>query len=529
MGRAYSDLTFTPAVRAVQVRMGSRSVHAPLDRTTDRRDALSADEVAFIRERDGFYQATVGESGWPYVQFRGGPVGFLKVLDARTLAYADFRGNVQYISVGNLGGNDRVSIFLMDYANQRRLKILGRVRLVDASDDAALMARLKMPGYRALIERAMVITVEGYDWNCPQHITPRFTREEIDERIAPLRAEISRLSEALASTCARSSVHALGDGPLVLRVDGVRQLTGRVRAYELHSADGTELAPVTAGSHIDVPVRLGNGVISTRRYSIASNPARRDRYEIAVLREEGGSGGSAAVHADVQVGTILRCGLPANDFALHDDARPAVLIAGGIGITPLKTMAQQLRSAGRGVQLHYAVRSLGEAPYLDALQRTLGDDLHVYAADQRRRLDVSTLVAQAALGTVFYVCAPGRLIDAVHDAASAAGIAAERVRSERFAAATAKTTDRPVTVTLGRSGRRIAVAPDQTILDAVEAAGVSAPSACRTGNCGTCQVKVLEGRPEHRDTALSDTERYAAGLMCICVSRATGSELTLDL
>ncbi len=529
MSRAYSDLAFTPAVRAMQTRMGSRSAYAPLDRATDRRDALAADEVAFIHERDGFYQATVGESGWPYVQYRGGPPGFLKVLDAKTIAYADFRGNVQYISVGNLSGNDRVSIFLMDYANQRRLKILGRVRLVEARDDAALMARLTMPGYPARVERAMVITVEGYDWNCPQHITPRFTREEIEEGVAPLRAEIARLSEALASSGPASSVQAIGNGPLALRVGGIRQLTARVRSYELRAVDGAELAPVSAGSHIDVPVRLRNGVISTRRYSIASNPTRRGSYEIAVLCEEQGSGGSAAMHADVQLGTTLRCGLPGNDFALHDDARPAVLIAGGIGITPIKAMAEQLRSDGRGVQLHYAVRSLGEAPYLDALQRTLGDDLQVYAADHRRRLDVSTLIAHAAPGTVFYVCGPGRLIDAVHDAAIAAGLPAGQIRSERFAAATATTTNRPVTVTLRRSARRIAVAADQTILEAVEAAGVPAPSGCRAGNCGTCQVKVLEGQPEHRDTALSDAERSAAGLMCICVSRATSPELTLDL
>lgn len=200
MGRAYTDIAFTPAVRAVQTRMGSRAAYEPLDHTKDRRDTLTPNEVAFIQRRDGFYQATVSESGWPYVQYRGGPAGFLKVLDAKTIAYADFRGNVQYISVGNLAGNDRISIFLMDYAHRRRLKILGRVRLVDASADAPLMARLETPGYRARIERAMVIAVEGYDWNCPQHITPRYTEEEFEERLAPLRDEISRLQQALQDT-----------------------------------------------------------------------------------------------------------------------------------------------------------------------------------------------------------------------------------------------------------------------------------------------------------------------------------------
>jgi hypothetical protein len=300
MGRAYSDIAFTPAVRAVQTRMGTRSMYAALDRTGDRRDALTADEVEFIEERDAFYQATVSESGWPYVQHRGGPPGFLKVLDAKTIGYADFRGNVQYISVGNLQGNDRVSILLMDYANQRRLKILGRARLVDAKTDPALIARLRMPSDltgSARVERAVVITVEGYDWNCPQHITPRFTKAEIDEGIAPLHEEIARLKKALGATNAARVPDSLGHGTLALRITGIRQLTPRVRAYELRSLDGSDLPAVPAGSHIDLPVQLRNGSASTRRYSIASDPGNRDAYEIAVLREDKGSGGSVAAHA----------------------------------------------------------------------------------------------------------------------------------------------------------------------------------------------------------------------------------------
>ena len=193
MSRAYSDIAFTPAVRALQTRMGSRSGYASLDHTTERRDTLTQPEIAFIQAREGFYQATVSETGWPYVQFRGGPTGFLKVLDNRTIGYADFRGNVQYISVGNLLGNDRVSMILMDYANRRRLKILGRVRMVSQNDEPELIASLASDNYPARVERAIIISIEAYDWNCPQHITPRFTDSEIGDLVAPLRAEISRL------------------------------------------------------------------------------------------------------------------------------------------------------------------------------------------------------------------------------------------------------------------------------------------------------------------------------------------------
>jgi ferredoxin-NADP reductase/predicted pyridoxine 5'-phosphate oxidase superfamily flavin-nucleotide-binding protein len=533
MGRAYTDIAFTPAVRAMQTRMGTRSVYAALDRTDERRDALTADEIQFIHERDAFYQATVGESGWPYVQHRGGPAGFLKVLDAKTLGYADFRGNVQYISVGNLQGNDRVSILLMDYANQRRLKILGRARLVDVKADPALIARLQVAGDltgSTRIERAVIISVEGYDWNCPKHITPRFTEAEIEEGIAPLRAEIERLSKAHAGAKAVSSVTQLGHGSLALRIAGIRQLTPRVRAYELRAVDGAHLPQFDAGSAIDVPVRLKGGVESTRRYSLASDPNRCDAYEIAVLRDDDGNGGSSAVHTDFQLGMELRCGQPTNDFNLHGDEHPAVLIAGGIGITPIKAMVLELRARGQKVELHYAVRSRNEAAYLAELHEVLGSGLHVYPADERQRLNVTLAISSAAASAVFYTCGPQRLIDAVRAAASAAGVDESRVRFERFSSTPTSANNRALTVTLHRSGQRIDVAPGQSILEAVESAGVTALSGCRNGTCGTCRVRVLGGDPEHRDTALTEAQRNTEGLMCICVSRAAdAADLTLDL
>jgi hypothetical protein len=199
MSRAYTDLAFTPAVRAMQTRMGSRQAYEHLDHTEDRRDALTDREADFIEARDSFYQATVSETGWPYVQFKGGPAGFLHVLNNKTIAYADFKGNVQYISTGNLQGNDRVSIILMDYPNRRRLKLLGRVRLTDAHEDPALIARLAHPDYKAPVERAVVITVQAYDWNCPKHITPRFTENEVQQSVAPLLDELQALRLALKS------------------------------------------------------------------------------------------------------------------------------------------------------------------------------------------------------------------------------------------------------------------------------------------------------------------------------------------
>jgi predicted pyridoxine 5'-phosphate oxidase superfamily flavin-nucleotide-binding protein len=192
MARAFSEITFTPAVRTMQTRQGSAAAYDRLlAPETDPANRLGPDEAAFIHARDGFYQATVSETGWPYVQFRGGPPGFLKVLDERTIGYADFRGNRQYVSTGNLATDDRIALILMDYPNRRRLKILGRARV---EDDPDLAARLHVEGYKARPERAVLITVAGLDWNCPQHIPARLTLEELQPHLAPLKAELARLA-----------------------------------------------------------------------------------------------------------------------------------------------------------------------------------------------------------------------------------------------------------------------------------------------------------------------------------------------
>ncbi|WGS87352.1 pyridoxamine 5'-phosphate oxidase family protein [Methylomonas sp. UP202] len=202
MSRAFADICFTDSVRAAQNRYGSRDGNLGFETAADPRAELGETEQAFVAERDGFYQASVGETGWPYVQFRGGRPGFLKVLDPRTLVYADVRGNRQYISVGNLDADGRVALILMDYAARRRLKIWGVAHIVElgtADWPTALPAE-------AGVERAIVIDVKAYDWNCPKHITPRFTEAQIQQRVAGLLAEIEglqaenrRLREGLAA------------------------------------------------------------------------------------------------------------------------------------------------------------------------------------------------------------------------------------------------------------------------------------------------------------------------------------------
>ena len=198
MSHKFFDITFTDSVKAEQEKYGSRQSYSRSEGGNPDFYGITDAVEDFISQRDGFYLATVNNEGQPYIQFRGGAKGFLKVLDDKTLGYADFKGNLQYISIGNLRENSRAALFLMDYANQRRLKILANVEVKDASDVPEIIEKLAMPDYKAKIERAMILHVEAFDWNCPQHITQRFTMDEIREMTRPMSEYIEKLEAEIA-------------------------------------------------------------------------------------------------------------------------------------------------------------------------------------------------------------------------------------------------------------------------------------------------------------------------------------------
>jgi predicted pyridoxine 5'-phosphate oxidase superfamily flavin-nucleotide-binding protein len=198
MPHPFADIAFTPAVKALQEKHGSRAQYARMQAHAGGKAALGPREHDFLAEADSFYLATVGETGWPYVQHRGGPRGFLKARSATELAFADFRGNRQYVSAGNVATDDRVSLIVMDYANRQRLKLLGHLRYIDAAEAGSeLLTAVALPGYGARVERVAVIDVVAFDWNCPQHITQRFTLEEVEAAAQPLRERITSLEAQL--------------------------------------------------------------------------------------------------------------------------------------------------------------------------------------------------------------------------------------------------------------------------------------------------------------------------------------------
>lgn len=428
MGHKFAEIVFTDTVKKLQTQMGSRAGYSGMEQVPeDYNHMLSRVEAEFIMARDSFYMATVGETGWPYIQHRGGPKGFVKIIDAKTIGIADYSGNRQYVSTGNLTTDNRVALFFMDYPNRRRMKMVGRVTIVDPSDVQTL-AKLEDPHVRAPIERGFLIHIEGFDWNCPKFITPRYTEEDIQRILAPMQEELTALRNKAPQDQATSTKEQaaaipteLGEGPLPLVITSVRQEAENIRSYELRHRDGAPLPVVKAGAHIQVPVMLADGETIWRSYSISSDPSQQEYYTIAVLDQEDGRGGSHALHAIYQVGQQLNCHRPDNYFALQADAhkagKKATLIAGGVGITPIRSMAMEALHEGFDCAVHYAVRTEKAAAFVSDFKAS-DIPFTLYASSEGNRLDLADLMKEHSTDSYFYICGPDSMIAAAQKIAA---------------------------------------------------------------------------------------------------------------
>jgi ferredoxin-NADP reductase len=319
------------------------------------------------------------------------------------------------------------------------------------------------------------------------------------------------------------------NGYIQLIVTDKRQLTDEVIAYRLSAKDGTELPLVSAGSHVELPVVI-NGKTEYRAYSICSNPLQRDFYEIAIQHRvdaQNGHSGAAYLQQHLTLGVELICSLPRNHFHLHADASPALLIAGGIGITPIKAIAHTLASRGRRFQLHYAGKRQEAMAYAKELKLEFLPQFTGYASDQDQRMDIMHLLSEASSNTHIYACGPKRMLDDIHTCATLLSIDKERLQTERFLSES-QAGDKAVVLELALSNKVILAAADQPLLAAVRDAGINIAFDCCVGDCGSCAVKVLKGTADHRDHVLSEGAK-AQGMMCLCVSRATTEMLVLAL
>ena len=300
-------------------------------------------------------------------------------------------------------------------------------------------------------------------------------------------------------------------------------------SLDLVPVDGSALPAFSAGAHIDV--HLPGGLV--RQYSLCNPPGETHRYRIAVLRDAASRGGSATVHDQLQVGTVLDIGTPRNLFELAPSAPHHLLLAGGIGITPLLAMAEQLAAQGGGFTLHHATRSRERTPFVAQLASApYADRVHHHFDDgpATQKLDLAATLRSAPAGSHLYVCGPTGFMEAVLAEGRAQGWDEARLHREYFAAAPTGTAgDGGFELELASSGRVIPVAADQTALAALLAAGLDIPMSCEQGVCGTCLTGVKSGVPDHRDQYLTPEERAANNQFLPCCSRASSARLVLDL
>ncbi len=318
---------------------------------------------------------------------------------------------------------------------------------------------------------------------------------------------------------------------MLLRLAERRAETARITSFRLEEVDGTLLHGAAAGAHVRLTLPLPSGP-ETRAYSLWR---AGDAVWISVQRAAAGRGGSAYLHDQAAVGDILSASLPPNGFPLAPAATASLLIAGGIGITPILAMAQQLAAEGADFHVHYAVRHIEEAALLAPLTAVAGDRLTLYGdgGDPRRGLPLAAILADPAPGQHLYVCGPGPLIDATLAMAARRNWPSAQVHSERFAPAPppTATVDSGFEVVLAQSGQRYSVGPSETILEVLLAAGHEPLYSCQAGSCGLCVTPVRHnsGPIDHRDQFLSPAQKAAGDRLCLCVSRLTAGELVLEL
>jgi ferredoxin-NADP reductase len=306
------------------------------------------------------------------------------------------------------------------------------------------------------------------------------------------------------------------------RLTAIRYAAEGIHLYEFSALDGAALPPFTAGAHVDL--HLPNGLV--RQYSLCNAPQETHRYVVGIKRDPASRGGSSYVHEQLKVGAVLQLGVPRNHFALHEEAAHSVLIAGGIGVTPIACMAQRLHATGASFEVHYSVRRREEAAFLDVIPSGRLH-LHVDAEHGNAPLPLAAIVARAPAGAHLYCCGPTPMLDAFE--AAAAGRPGGHVHLERFSAAAPVAAEGGFTVQLARAGRSVFVAKGCTILDTLRQEGVDVQASCEQGICGSCETRVLSGRPDHRDSLLSEDERKSNQVMMVCCSGSKDPVLVLDL
>lgn len=466
---------------------------------SQRGERLSASQQTWIRGADTFFVASAHPEQGVDISHRGGRPGFVKVLSPHRLRIPDFAGNSMYNTLGNFVSNPKAGLAFVDFDSGRVLQLSGRPEILWELDDPGG----ETGGTRRYWEFEIDVWQESV---LPFHLDWEFV-------------DYSPFNPVVTGDEAST---------LQLQVEHVQHETQQIKRYRLSALNGRALPPFKPGAHLPIFVRLPDGKWAQRNYSILSDPADRMHYEIGVLAEPHGSGGSLYLHENVHAGNVLEAMAPKNEFSLAPNADHSILITGGIGITPILCMLRALKADGQSFELHYGVKRWSDLAFRKIIDGIAGKQSHFYASREQggSRIDLKQLLATPIPGVHVYVCGPFGMITDVRELARANNWPSEQIHFESFGAAPLLE-KRELKVTLANSGKSFTIPASDSILDALLDAGMAVPHGCKRGECSMCVTPVLDGEPDHRDLCLTSEERLNS--MCICVSRAKSDSLTLAL
>ena len=462
---------------------------------------LNETQKTLIENADTLFVASAHPEHGVDASHRGGHPGFVHIINNQQLRIPDFAGNSMFNTLGNFTSYPYAGLVFIDFEHGRLLQLTGKAEILWDMDDP----QKETGGTRRYWQFDITSWQEST-------LPYRFAWELLDE--SPHIPELQRYLNV--------------NETLSLQVERIQQETDRVKSFRLRAADGNELPEVLPGAHLQLKVKLPDGSDAKRHYSLLNHPDDRSSYEIGVLKEPQGRGGSLYLHEHIQEGDVLEIQLPKNAFPMATSANHSILIAGGIGITPILSMMHALSSANLSFEMHYSARTYSGLAFRDRIERIAGDNANFYASKEPngQRLDLKKLLATSKPGSHVYVCGPRGMINAVREGAAEQGWPSTHIHFESFGAQPLAN-DKAIRVHLYKSNKTVNVPADRSILDTLLDAGVSIPHDCKRGECTMCTTRVIEGEPDHRDLCLNAEEKKSS--MCVCVSRAKGKNLTLCL
>ena len=472
-------------------------------------NVLSAAQQLMIANADTFFVASAHPAQGVDASHRGGQPGFVQLLNEHELRIPDFPGNRMFNTLGNFDSYPHAGLVFINFKHRRLLQLIGQPKILwdldDPYDNTGGTCRFWQFTVSSWREYTHAVDLDwvflGYSPQIPEQREYNPYEPVLDSSPEP---------------------------GLILRVEQIDRENELIKSFSLTAVDGGLLPGFQPGAHLQITIKPPDGSRLRRHYSLLCNSADRSHYEIAVQLQPRGRGGSRYLHERIVEGDVLESRAPVNNFPMVGNARHSILIAGGIGITPILSMLQWLVSNALSYEMHYSASSGTTLAFSNRIKCMAGDRVKFYNSQvsQKQRMDLQHMLSDPKPGTHVYVCGPQRLINSVRETATAASWPAHQIHFESFGIEPSAD-DKAIQVHLAKSSKTIVVAADQSILDALLDAGIKAAHNCKRGECGLCATQVLQGLPDHRDLCLGPEQRESS--MCVCVSRAQGFELQLNL